>query len=65
MKLLDILKEEINYSTYEGMVQVIFDGSEKVGNLAETPIRPIKLGFFIKSITWSNYCYISFWRWRV
>ena len=35
MKLLDIVKEEINYSTYEGMVQVIFDGSEKVGNLAE------------------------------
>tara|TARA_Y100001937_G_C7041864_1_gene294980 strand:+ start:105 stop:407 length:303 start_codon:yes stop_codon:yes gene_type:complete len=35
MKLLDILKEQINYTPYEGMVQIIFDGREKVGDLAE------------------------------
>ena len=35
MKLLDILKEQINFRTYEGMVQVIYDNTENVANLAE------------------------------
>jgi len=35
MKLLDILKEQINFRTYEGMVQVIYDNSENIANLAE------------------------------
>ena len=35
MKLLDILREQIDFKTYEGMVQVIYDGSENINNLAE------------------------------
>jgi hypothetical protein len=35
MKLLDILREQIDFRTYEGMVQVIYDGSENTNNLAE------------------------------
>ena len=35
MKLLDILKEQIDFRTYEGMVQVIYDNTENVVNLAE------------------------------
>ena len=35
MKLLDILKEQIDFRTYEGMVQVIYDNTENVANLAE------------------------------
>jgi|TARA_R100000479_G_C6242178_1_gene149220 hypothetical protein len=35
MKLLDILREQIEFRTYEGMVQVIYDGSENTNDLAE------------------------------
>lgn len=35
MKLLDIIKEQINFRTYEGMVQVVYDNTENIQNLAE------------------------------
>tara|TARA_R100001591_G_scaffold42712_2_gene53926 strand:+ start:5190 stop:5492 length:303 start_codon:yes stop_codon:yes gene_type:complete len=35
MKLLDILREQINFRTFEGMVQVTYDDTENVANLAE------------------------------
>jgi len=35
VKLLDIIKEIINFNTYEGMVQVIYDESEGSTKVAE------------------------------
>ncbi len=34
MKILDLIKEVIEFRTYEGMVQVVYEG-ENVANLAE------------------------------